>query len=187
MSNATVFVNPLTGQPIGDQELKSLADLAIAQLNLEKKLQSLEEEAATLKERLRNISEIVIPETMTQLGMSAFKLADGCAITIKPFVSAKIPEAEEDHAFAWLRSNNHDSIIKQHMALEFGKGEDKRAQKVAATLVKMGIPFKSKTGVHPMTLKSFCRERIEAGDITFPKELFGVFEGKKSVITPPKQ
>jgi hypothetical protein len=183
--NATL-VNKLTGQPIADQDIRFLATLAQSQKAIERQIEITEEALTSLKDKLREISEVQIPEFMMQLGMSEFSLTDGSAVKIKSFVSAKIPEESMFQAFQWLRNNNYDAIIKRQISLAFGKGEDKVAQKLAADLQKRGLAFVDKVGVHPMTLKSFCTERIADGDPNFPRELFGVFEGKRTVITPPK-
>lgn len=181
----TATINPLTGLPVTNEQLKQVSTLAALQVNLELQIEQTEKKLAELNQKHLQIAQETLPGLMQELGLTSFKLENGYAIEVKPFIAAKIPEGQEAPAFKWLRDNNYDSIIKRQIALAFGKGEDKSAERVVKGLLKIGVPFTDKQGVHPQTLKAFCRERIEAGDGHFPRELFGVFEGKKTKITPP--
>jgi len=87
-------------------------------------------------------------------------------------------------AFKWLRHNNFDAIIKRNIILNFGKGEDQKADKVKEELMKLGYAPQDKSGVHPMTLKAFIRERIEAAQ-PIPQDLFQIHTGSRAKITPP--
>lgn len=181
-----ILLNPLTQQPISNESLANLSKLARHQVELEDQIAKTEEKLAQLKVQLEDMSGKIIPDLMDELGMKSFELSDGSSIEIKPFVAAKIPESRTSEAFKWLRDNNYDSIIKREVSSSFGKGEDKKADELVALLRKAGAPFKDMSSVHYQTLKAFCRERIEAGDTAFPKDLFGVFEGKRTKITPAK-
>lgn len=181
----SVIVNPMTCQPVDDESLKAISDLAEEQVQLEKALEAMEAQMATISDKLRNVREELLPSAMEAIGMSSFKLTDGTSITVDPFYNAKIPDDRQPEAFTWLRDHNFDSLIKREFKLQFGKGEDKKAETLKLKLLKAGFNPTDKTSVHPQTLKAFVREQIEDGK-PLPTDLFGVYVGKRAKISPPK-
>lgn len=177
--------NPLTGEEISNDSLYEISTLAHNQVKLEAEIADLDSKLRNKQEQLQRLSEIMIPEAMIALGLSEFKLSTGESISVKKFYAAKISPERQDDAFAWLRKSGNDDIIKNNISLQFGKGEDDLANEVAKLLVSKGLSPEQKIFVHPMTLKSFVRERIENG-AELPYELFGVFVGNKTKITPAK-
>lgn len=170
---------------ISNEKLQEIADLAKAQLQLEARILLLEQDLESAKASHKNLSECLLPDAMHGVGMSEFKLEDGTKIAITQFYSAKIPDDRSHEAFAWLRKTGNDSIIKREVKVNFGKGEDQDAQIVVQALRDLGHEPQDKSLVHPQTLKSFVRERLENSQ-ELPIELFGVFVGNKTKLTPAK-
>lgn len=170
---------------ISNDKLTEIADLARAQLGLESKISLLEQELETLKSSYKNLSEVLLPDAMHGVGLSEFSLADGTSVCVTQFYSAKIPDDRASEAFAWLRKTGNDSIIKREVRVNFGKGEDADAQIAVEALRDLGHEPQDKSSVHPQTLKSFVRERLESAQ-ELPIELFGVFVGNKTKLTPAK-
>ena len=56
-----------------------------------------------------------------------------------------------------------DDIIKNDVTCSFGKGEDNMAGDVIGLLRDKGFDPKTKTHVHPSTLKAFVKEQITKG------------------------
>jgi len=177
--------NELTGEPITGDELKSLADLAQAQLKLEAEITALQEDLTRRNEKLKLLSETTIPEAMMAIGLSELTLSTGESLSIKKYYSASIPGEHLGEALDWLRNSGNGDIIKNSVVCQFGKGEDDIANLLAEELRKKGLHPEQKTFVHPMTLKAFVKERIENAQ-ELPQELFGVFVGNKTKITPAK-
>jgi hypothetical protein len=177
--------NILTGNEISNEELASLSKLVARQVSLEEHIRTTEEELSKVKESLRTLSEQTIPEVMIGMGLSELRLSTGESVTISKYYSARIPDAVAEQAFEWLRQQECDDIIKNNISLSFGKGEDDLAQEVGKLLVAKGLAPEQKIFVHPMTLKSFVKERIESNQ-ELPQELFGVFVGNKTKIVTPK-
>ena len=178
-------VNPLTQQPIDDAKLKSLADLAKQQLTLESRIAKGEELLAQLNDQLKELKEKRIPDAMAEIGMESFSLSDGSSINVEKYYAGSISEDHKKDAFAWLRKNEFDALIKRNLTITFGKGEDQFANKLVRDLQRRKRPvnFTDKEAVHPQTLKAFIREQMEAGN-ELPTELFGVFVGNRAKITP---
>lgn len=166
--------------PTKDQ-LSTLSDLASVQVNLETSIFELEKKLSELKSQLKSVSEVSIPDYMQECGISEFKLTDGHKITVKPFYQGSISPENSEHAFEWLRKNNHDDLIKNNVSLTFGKGEDNLAEDLLIILGNLGYSPDHKKTVHPQTLKAFIREQVESG-VDFPMPLFNAYIGRKATI-----
>ena len=99
---------------------------------------------------------------MDEMGVERLDV-DGLTVERKMMVHASIPQARKDEAFAWLRENGLDDIIKNDVTCSFGKGEDNMAGDVVGILQEKGFDPKTKTHVHPSTLKAFIKERVTDG------------------------
>ena len=64
-----------------------------------------------------------IPALMDEMGMDRVDV-DGLTVSRKMIVHASIPSDRKEEAFAWLRENGLDDIIKNDVTCSFGKGED---------------------------------------------------------------
>lgn len=179
----TAAVSVLTGEIVRDEQLTVISLLAEAQLKLERQIEQTEEQLSKLNEQLAAIRDTKLPDAMSEVGMSSFKLRDGAAIIIQPFYQGKIPEGRETEAFKWLRDHNFDSIIKRNVVCAFGKGQDELAAKLVKLLMKQRFEFQDKQSVHPQTMKAFIREQVEGGH-NLPTDLLGVYVGKRAKVTP---
>lgn len=166
---------------ISDAGLKQISDLANRQVMLEQKVKELDDLLKQTKELHKQVSQVDIPEALAELGLSEFKLKDGTKLTVQQFYSASIPKDRVDEALAWLRVNDHGDLIKNTVAVDFGRGEDEVAKDLKDSLALKGLSYTDKTGVHPQTLRAFVREQVESGQ-NLPLDLLGVFIGQKTVI-----
>jgi hypothetical protein len=165
--------------------LERLTILAADSKRLESEISA---DAVALAEKQAKQDKILrelIPNVMTELGMSQFKLTDGSVVEVKDDLRAGITEANKPAAFKWLEDEHYDGIIKTKVMSEFGKGEASKVAEAVAALEKAGFSASTDRSVHPATLKSFVKERLEEGD-SIPVELFGVFEFKIAKIKLPK-
>lgn len=131
------------------------------------------------------IAEIMLPEAMDTLGLKTFTLSNGAKITVKEDIIVGINKANEDKAFAWLRDHNAGSLIKRQITVNFGRGEDERANKLRERLLKdLKRDIGDKTSVHWQTLKAYCKEQLEQG-VALPMDVFGVVPQRRAVVTQP--
>jgi hypothetical protein len=166
--------------------LERLSDLAKQARELEHQIN---EEVVALEEKKGQLDKILkrfIPGIMEELGMAEFKLTDGASIKIKESIAASISAENKPAAFAWLADHDYDGIIKTKVLSEFGRGDIERAKALMKIIDGNGFESTLDQSVHPMTLKSFVKERLEAGE-SIPVDLFGVFEIKEAKITLPKK
>ena len=161
---------------------KTLSDEVIKLRNLEDQVKASEEHTKTLKEKARELSQIVIPQMMKEMNITKLKLKDGASIEVSNFYSAKIISEKQEAAFNWLRSNGLGDIIKNDVTVTFGRGEDNKAMAYATLAKGQGYEPVQKIGVHPQTLKAVVRERTESGQ-DLPADLFNTFVGNQTKIT----
>ena len=164
-TEALVNIDNLTG--------KQLSDLVRALRNVEKQIEDAENHLKALKQEKHKLSVENIPALMDEMGVERLDV-DGLTVERKMMVHASIPQDRKDEAFAWLRENNLDDIIKNDITCSFGKGEDNMAGDVVGMLQVRGFDPKTKTHVHPSTLKAFVKERVTEGK-PIDLDMFGAF------------
>lgn len=164
-----------------NEKLKELGDLVNKLADLEEKIFNTEEDLKKLNKGYNELSLVKIPDLFDEFGLSKLNLADGTRIEIIRKYSASITAKNQTQCFTWLRENDHDAIIKHDITVNLKKGESEEAITITKQLVKLGVTYKDKEHVHPQTLYSFVKERIESGD-DFPLETFKVFPIRKAKV-----
>ena len=165
-------------------EVQEIAALVARQLLLQERLEKANKVVKDLTEDLRQVQEVDLPNAMAQAGVQAITLPTGEKISVKNDVAASMPKDERyPEALDWLMTNGYADVIKNEFKVNFGKGEEKSAQTFSEQLRVMGLLSKSSqhVSVHPATLKSLIKERMEAGK-DVPMEMFGVFPVTKAII-----
>ena len=163
------------------ENIQSLADQVERLDNLQRQIETDEDNLKQKKKNLEHLSGEVIPTMMAEMGLSHLKLMDGSSVDVKPHYSATITVANKEAAFKWLRENGLGDIIKNEISVSFGRNEDNKAADYASLAQERGFQPTQKLKVEPMTLKALVRERIEAGK-EMPTELFNIFVGNKTTI-----
>ena len=152
---------------------KQLSDLVRKLRSVEQEIEDAELNLKALKAEKHRLSVENIPGLMDEMGVDRLDV-DGVSVSRKMIVHASIPQDRKEEAFAWLRENGLDDIIKNDVTCSFGKGEDNIAGDVVGILQEKGFPVTTKTYVHPSTLKAFVKERFENGK-PIDLDLFGAF------------
>lgn len=143
-----------------DSVLQSLGgDVSIALLE-----QALEKVKASRKDIVTG--ELL--EWMSENDQTTFETED-LKVTVKPYVSAKIEEINEQKAFKWLEDHGYGDLIKDTLSL--GKGEF--STDVAAALEELGVSYTKKSGIHYQSLKKVMMDRLKASE-DFPSEEDGI-------------
>jgi hypothetical protein len=176
-----LFENEADALKVEDDQISGIAALARRAKSLEKQISDAEDVLKGHKEQYRKLTEETIPEALSELGMTSFRMDDGSSIDIKPFYSASISEARRAEAFQWLRDHGFDDIIKNTVSVRFGRGEDELCNRLLGMLGQQGFPVEQSEKIEPSTLKAWVKERVTRGE-QFPMELFGAYIGKKASI-----
>lgn len=176
--------NAALAEPATIERLAKLADDAG---QLEREITADTVSLAEKQARLAKIIEDQIPTILKELGMTEFKMIDGRKVELKSDVRTHIKEDNKAAAYAWLEKGNYDGIIKTVVTAEFGKGENESATNAVSALEEAGFAATKNQSIHAATLKSFVKERLEAGEMPqdmFP--VFGIFPFDVAKITAPK-
>ena len=147
---------------------KQLSQLVRKLRAVEKEISDAEDHIKAMKQEKHKLSVENIPALMDEMGVERLDV-DGSVVERKMIVAASIPAANKEAAFDWLRSNGLDDIT-----VSFGKGEDNVAGDGVGLLQERGFDPKTKTHVHPSTLKAFVKERVIEGK-PIDLDLFGAF------------
>ena len=155
-------------------DISTLSRYCLMLQNLEDQMLNMEKDLKKLKEEADKIGSEIIPNLLAEQGLSSLKLADGSSIDIRKSYNCTIKKDQVESAFKWLRDNGLGDLIKNEVAVQFGKGEDNKAEQLLGLAVQEGYEPSQKQKVEPMTLKALFRERIEAG-LDMPSEFFNTF------------
>lgn len=164
--------------------LAQLQLLAERQAQLQSEIAELENQLDAAKKRLRDLSEVEVPELMDAIGVTEFKTRTGLRISIDEKIRASIPKKKAQEALRWLELNGHGSLIKRKVSVAFGKGEETDAEKLKHMLEDEHFVFDDNATVHPSTLSAFVREKLSEGE-DIPLELLGVFRQRQTKIELP--
>lgn len=162
-------------------ELGEISSLALLQVDLEAKVQQIEEELSHAHAELRHVQEVLLPNAMAAVGMTKFTLNDGSTITVKDDVHASIRANQLMGAIGWLTDVGLGDIVKNDVTVKFGRGERDRAKDIVSYAQAQGYNVNEKMSVHPGTLKATVKEQLAKG-VEFPESFFSVHPVKKSII-----
>ena len=155
-------------------DIQTLASYCRELQQVEDHIELLEKEVKAQKEKADKIGSEIIPNLLAEQGLASLKLADGSSVDIRKSYNCTIKKDALESAYNWLRKNGLGNIIKNEVAVQFGKGEDNKAEQLLNLAVQEGYEPTQKQKVEPMTLKALFRERIEAG-LDMPSEFFHTF------------
>ena len=162
-------------QLIEKTDIQTLASFCQELAGIENDIDSLEQQLKAKKEVADKISSEVIPNLLAEQGLSSLKLADGSGVEVRKSYSCTVKKDSVESAYNWLRENGLGDLIKNEVAVQFGKGEDNKAE-------QEGYEPTQKQKVEPMTLKALFRERIEAG-LDMPSDFFHTFVKDQTKIS----
>jgi hypothetical protein len=126
-------------------------------------LVALNDEIAILDEKLKEMQaqfraeEERLAERLKGMGMESLTTIDGHKVSLKRDVYANIPKKHQDRAYAWLRANGLDSLIKERTTVS----------------------------VNANSLRAAVRELLDAGKQP-PTDAFNVFEREIVKVVTPK-
>jgi hypothetical protein len=187
--------------PTSAKDLQQAVAYAEEMDSIQEKLAELEECAKEFKARFDKIQLELLPDLMMAIGVSKFTMENGKVIVVSDFLRGSIPtltqiDKAEDNikdililrrtaALSWLRKRNADSLIKNQVVAEFGKGQDASAKEIFTYIQTKGFKVKCEEEVNFQTLNSFLREQQKVG-VTIPVVPFELFVGKKAELKKGK-
>ena len=165
-------------------EVTDIAQQCVLLKEKEDEIAELEDKLKAKKAEADDIGSRVIPELLSEQGLSEIKLADGSKVSVKKKFRATLPkdELKRESAYQWLRDQNLGDIIKNNIFVTFGKGEDDKAKQLLDLAQNNGFEPQQKSDVAWMTLTALFRERIESG-LDMPSDVFSTWIKDKTKIT----
>jgi len=170
--NVGDYTQYINNDSSAEVDLAQLQRLVTGQRNAQNEVERLESELAKAKEVLRDYSERQLPGVMDAIGIASFHTSDGLSVEVLERIHANIPANRAPKAFAWLRANDHGSLIKRTLTVAFGKGEDAEANKLYTDLASK-YRVKDDEKVHHSTLTAFVKEMLAHGE-EIPLDELGV-------------
>ena len=161
-------------QVIEKADVDTLASYCRELQTYEEEIAELEEQIKKKREKADKISSEIIPNMLAEQGISSLKLADGSSVDVRKSYNCTIKKDEMESAYNWLRENQLGDIIKNEVSVQFGKGEDNKAEQLLNLAAQEGYEPSQRSKVEPMTLKALYRERVEAG-LDMPSQFFNIF------------
>jgi len=176
--------NPDAFNKVSEGETSKLSTLIRQSIDLDKQVKDAEQYLKDLQYKKRTVDEEDIPSLMEQLGVESLTV-DGNKVTIDKFVSARIPDDKKEEAYNFIRSIGEGDIIKNEVVVGFGMGQDNVAGAVVDDLRNQGLTPSQKTHIHPMTLRTWVKNRIDnSQEIDF--DMFGIYVGNRAKIKGAK-
>lgn len=164
-----------------DNALTVLSQLADELITADARIKTLEAELKDAKAEFNELNENRIPDFMDEVGISEFTTSDGFKISVAEKLVGNISKTNEQAAHQWLADHGYESLLKNQMKLDFGKGDDHTAQEIENFLADHGVEADRKRYVHPQTLHAFLREKLADGE-DIPLDLFGVFIKRQTKV-----
>ena len=164
-----------------NSQLGSIAKIAEEIIAQETLVDSLENDLKEAKKKLLDLTDNELPAAMQELNMSAFSMGDGSQVTLEPTCGARIPTARKDEAYEWLRQHGEADIIKNTVTVRFNREQDNEANALVDDLMQRQFMPEQKSEIHPGTLRSWAKGRIEDGK-ELPMDMFGVWVGQRAKI-----
>lgn len=161
--------------PRQDSRLADLIALANQMDALEQSIAALETQLKVSKDTLKTVSESHLPAMMAEIGLTELTLIGGKKIRIKPEYYGSVAQERMEAAVEWLRARNMGGIVTNEIKVEYSPD-------TLEALQEQGFEVSLKRSIHPSRLRAFVRERIEANDQDFPKELFAASQVNRAVL-----
>ena len=155
-------------------------DEAIGQLGTElERMKAIQEKIIATEEMVKKLQyeEQLLADSITDLlqsrGVSELKLTDGSWVTTRESLRCAITVENKEKAFAWIRSQGDEDIIKNLVSVDFKKGEDNISKKFKQLAEDSGLIPNETSTIHNSTLRSYLNAKLRDG-VDFDETLFSV-------------
>jgi hypothetical protein len=145
-------------------------------------IEDLENQLKKAKAEYVRLTEFEIPELLSEHGLTSAETLNGTKVQVTDAVHARISEAKNSEAMAWLRNNGAAGIIKHVVSVRIDPEQAEYAQAMAEKLRNDGLLVEESEGVHHSTLRSWAKEMIDSG-VDVPTDLFGIYIQRKAKIS----
>jgi hypothetical protein len=160
-----IFADAESGPSEG--QLGRLTGLFAKKQEIEGEIELLEAELKSKKDALRDLDEKQLPELMDEAGVNSFG-AGNHQVTLQTKLYGSLPSTDPQELQAALDELDRwggTPLVKTSVSLSLPKGEAEMARDLQKRLARYtGQTVQLKEAVHPSSLQSWARERLERGD-----------------------
>lgn len=162
--------------------LEQVSTLAGMYLTRKATVEKIEEQLKAAKRELEEVEMFLLPEAMEQANVVSFTTPDDIQVSIKEDLNMSIKAGNKALAISWLRNHGKGDLVKNKVAVEFGKGQDAQAVELANMLRQQGYEYTQNEDVHTSSVKAVIRKVLEDGAEDVPLEVFGATQYKKAIV-----
>lgn len=156
-------------------------------VELVEKIEGVERQLKDLTEQRRRLEMETLPQMLDEAGgLREFRLDTGELFEYKPDFSCSITKQNAPMALQWLADNGYRDVIKARVSIAMNSADQAEVDEFLKSIDDYGEFAEVSRGVHPQTLKAVLREIREAGEVTVPDKLFGIFPTPKVTFKTPK-
>ena len=140
-----------------------------------------------LGDRKKQITHKELPEALNALGLEEQPLPSGGKVTKKTVVSGSLPKDPVKRKLATdhLEDIGGADMFKTVLTVSFTKGQHSQAIDLLERLKGEGFVAELENKIHPQTLYSFIREKMEKGE-DFTAETLGLYIADIAQYKAPK-
>jgi hypothetical protein len=148
-------------------------------INLQKEILNKEEELKKLEEKERNLSGVVIPEILANVGLTGVTLPSGQKITIKNSWKISPKKDAKEDLYKWFLNNEPELVNKNiYIPVEDMSIVDQVAQSLKG--LDLNITLKEELP-HSKTLESYFAKRKDNNEVV-PESLLNIYQLTKTNI-----
>jgi hypothetical protein len=166
--------------------LALLSQLAEDLFDAEAEVNRLEAEKKVAQDKVKNLSEFVIPDAMETLGMDVIVTKSGLKVEVVDKLSAKKLTHAHPAALDWLRANNQAGLIKTIVGVPFSAGSEGDADELVEQLSGEGLAAIKSVEVHHSSLTAAIKQMLKEG-IDVPMKLLRGYQTRVASIDAKKK
>lgn len=187
MTKAIDFGKDSVEAPPSKDKLTRVTELAREQVKCQKTVTKLEGLLKLAEAALRRVEEGELPNLMDEVGITELKLGKGWQLAITRKYSVKPAEKNRQKVVDWMEKKGFSGIVKREFVISFGKEDEAWVRKFEGDLKKRKKQLDTVRNrrIESATLRKHVLEMLEEG-ISVPRKLFGIFERRVAIVTPPK-
>lgn len=162
-------------------DLRTLAAVAMKQLELEGLVAKHEAALKAAKDELRKIQEGDLPAALKAAGVPSFTLDNGMTVSYAEDMKVSVPKARKEAIIKKMKEWGYGPNVSNTLTIDLGKGDNNTAAVLIAEAEKVGVTAVLAEDVPTGTVKKALNARIKEGkndDLAF----FGAFAFTKATV-----